>query len=303
MKQKLLKPIITNEKLIAVIALLLAIFLFGFWRILIYNSGVSSNTSLLKNSEIAPANEARTKNISGTGELNVENRIKIPILMYHHVGELPQNADKLRKNLNVTSEDFEIQVAWLQSQGYKSLTLNSLLLKIKNKEPLPEKPIILTFDDGYKETLTNAPKILKQYGFTGSFGIITQFVGISLGNNDYASWTDIRSAKNLGMEMVSHTQDHFDGTDKKYTDIFISNNFKNSQKDLKDHLGINFPILIYPYGHYDNRLIKLANEAGFEMGITTKESRYLNKNNLMEIPRIRINGGASLESFKRIILD
>lgn len=302
MKKKLLKPIITNEKMVALLAILVAVFMFGFWRIMLYNPGFSFPGNFKNNigTEGAIISENDTQS---TGLTNPNQTIKIPILMYHHVGELPKNADKLRKGLTVTTEDFELQVAWLKGQGYESLSLNDFLQLIKNNQPLPEKPVIFTFDDGYDDALTNAPKILKQYGFTGDFGIITQFVGITLGNNSYASWQDIRQAKAMGMEIISHTQDHFDGTNKKYTDNFILTNLKNSQKDIKDNLGVTFPILIYPFGHYDTSYIKLAREAGFEMGITTHESKNVYSKKLMEIPRVRISGGQSLESFKRAILE
>ena len=297
MKKRLLKPVVTNEKIIAATAILLALFIFGFWRIIIFKNTQPVSLSLsipVQKHETLPENPSPS----------VKNATKkIPILMYHHIGPIPENADQLKKGLSISETDFELQVAWLHGQGYQSLTLNQLLEKLKKNEPLPEKPVIFTFDDGYDDTLIYAPKILKNYGFTGDFAIITQFVGISLGNNSYASWQDIKTAKLAGMEIISHTQDHFDGTNKKYTDIFISNNLKNSQKDIQDNLGKTFPILIYPYGHFDDRYIKLAQEAGFEMGITTIEGQTINTHELMTIPRMRVNGGISLEKFKKIFIE
>ena len=298
MKHKLLKPVITNEKLVALLAIVFAIAFFGFLRMFFYQNADTNFRSLLKMSDLSKQEPGYGAEVEQKSD--IVTGLKIPILMYHHIGPLPQNANELRKDLTVSAEDFEMQVSWLKGQGYESVSLSELLEYFKTGKALPSKPVLFTFDDGYEDALTIAPPVLKRYGYKGDFGIITQFTNISLGDNQYASWQEIRSAKDLGMEMVSHTQDHFDGTDKKYTDNFILRNLKDSQKDLKDSLGVTFPILIYPFGHYDARYLELARQAGFEMGITTKYGQFINAEKLLETPRLRIHGNTKLEKFKEL---
>ncbi len=228
--------------------------------------------------------------------------LELPILMYHHVGDVPKGADAMRASLTIPTSEFEIQVAWLKGQGYETITLNDFLRYTKNQKLLPEKPVIFTFDDGYLDVFENAVPILQKYGFVGSFAIITQFTGRSYGTNSYAPWQKIKEAQKLGMEIVSHTQDHFDGTSEKYDATFILRNLKDSQTDLATNLGIKPPpILIYPYGHYDGEYLKLAGEAGFEMALTVEPGKTIHLDRLMEIPRIRVSRNENIEIFKRLI--
>jgi len=234
-------------------------------------------------------------------EADYQKILSLPILMYHHVGPLPLKADQLRRDLTVSAENFELEAAWLKGQGYESISLNDLLLYKQGKFKLPEKPVIFTFDDGYKDVFDYAVPILKKYGFTGSFGIITQFPGITQGTNEYASWKQIAQAKQDGMEIISHSQDHFDGTNPKYDDNFIFRNLTDSQSDLLNNIGSALPIMIYPFGHFNSAYIRQAERAGFKMGLTVESGKQINMDNLMEIPRIRMHGSDDLERFKRAV--
>lgn len=229
---------------------------------------------------------------------------KVDILTYHHIGEPPDYNDKLRVDLTVSTENFEKQVAWLKEQNYNSISLQNLLDSASGKFKLPEKPIIFTFDDGYDDVFINAVPVLTKYGYIGSFAIITQFPGNSYGTNVYATWSDIKKAKNLGMEIVSHTQDHFDGTNPKYNKKFIQQNLKGSLDDLKNNLGTEAPkIILYPYGHYNSDYLQIAKELGFRMGVTVKTGKIIRYDKLMEIPRMRISNSTTFEQFKKMILE
>ncbi|NIV37881.1 MAG: polysaccharide deacetylase family protein, partial [Anaerolineae bacterium] len=79
-----------------------------------------------------------------------------------------------RRDLSVSPRDFEEQLAYLQQEGYESITLNDLALHLTRGKPLPPKPIILTFDDGYANAYTEAFPLLQQYGFAGTFFVISE---------------------------------------------------------------------------------------------------------------------------------
>ncbi len=223
------------------------------------------------------------------------NSIKVPILMYHHIGPLPVNADAMRKDLTVSPEDFEKQVKWLRENGYVSLSLLEVYQASQKKINLPKKPIVFTFDDGYADVFSYAVPILRKYEYTGSFGIITGFVGTS----EYATWAEIKQAQNLGMEIVSHTESHFDGASSKYSTDYIYENLTQSRKDLYDNLGITSRILIYPYGHFTGLYVEEAKKAGFVMALTVSFGVYVDPENLYQVPRVRVHGIQDFEKFKR----
>lgn len=229
--------------------------------------------------------------------------IKLPILMYHHIGPLPEKPTDLRRDLTVSTEDFTTQVKWLKDNGYTSIRLSDLRDFAAGKFNMPKNPVIFTFDDGYEDVFLYAAPILEQNGFSGSFAIITQFPGTQNGDNFYASWNEIARAYDAGHEIVSHTQDHFNGSSAKFNNDFISANLCGSQTDIQEHLGFKTDILIYPYGHYTANYIKQAKACGFNLGVTVHEGNRVNLENLMEIPRIRVHGRQNFEKFKRLITE
>ena len=103
--------------------------------------------------------------------------------MYHYVSEPPADADIYRRDLSVTPANFEVQLAWLQGQGYESITLTDLVYHLARGWSLPDKPVILTFDDGYRDNYTNAFPLLLEYGYTGTFFLVTG--PIDFENPDY----------------------------------------------------------------------------------------------------------------------
>ena len=232
---------------------------------------------------------------------NYNSPLGVPILMYHHIGYLPTvGNDLIRTGLTVLPQDFTSQVQWLHDQGYNSISLSQLYLYSQKKLLLPKKPIVFTFDDGYDDALINAPKILQQFGYTGSFGIITDFPGTVNGTNTYATWNSIVAAQTAGMEIVCHTQNHFDGSNPKFTADYIFQNLSGCKQALANH-AITTKILIYPYGHYTDTYLQQAKDAGFVMGLKEGGQFYNPNENIMEVTRIAVRGGESLQKFEMVL--
>ncbi len=229
--------------------------------------------------------------------------LSIPILMYHHVEDLPTKANKVRQDLTVPTANFEAEVKWLSDNKYNSVTLEDIYLYSQGKFVMPKKPVLFTFDDGYEDVFINAVPILKKYNYTGSFGIITQNPGTSQGTNIYAPWEEIKNAQSQGNEIVSHTQNHFDGQNPKFTASYIFQNLSASISDIYNNLGTTTNILIYPYGHYTDSYITQAKKSGFVMGVTVHEGKLINLDDLMRIPRVRVHGQETLEKFQKIITE
>lgn len=301
-----------KNAIISSVIILLALGIAGFFSLKLYaqstkSAGSTSQTESdeFKNNQHTQAPTTHDGEVQGDEDSNKEldpaRTLILPILMYHHVGPLPEKADKVTTGLTVSPADFEAQVAWLRKQGYNSISLEELYLHTQGKFNLPNKPIVFTFDDGYLNVFQNAIPILKKYEYKGSFGIITQWTGAVNGTNVYATWADISKAKDEGMEIVSHTQTHFDGTNPKFDANFILDNLSGSILDIYSHLGVRTNILIYPYGHSTPIYRAKAKEAGFVMGITTQNGAKINLDDLMQIPRIRVNHLESLEKFEKIL--
>lgn len=216
----------------------------------------------------------------------------VPVLMYHRVGDLPENADATTTDLTVSTANFEEQMTFLDKQGYVSITPDQLYGWLSKGQEIPKKSVIITFDDGYQDVFDNAVPILLEHHFVGVFGIITGFVG----TRDYASWQTIGAAKAKGMIIVSHSFSHFDFSKHNYTDQEYS--IAKSTMDINDNLGFTPTYFIYPYGTYNTDTENILTAHGYVMALTTAYGFAQKGENLLEIPRIRVHGKEVLPRFE-----
>jgi peptidoglycan/xylan/chitin deacetylase (PgdA/CDA1 family) len=102
--------------------------------------------------------------------------------MYHYVSAPPVGAGAVRRDLSIAPEAFAEHLAYLQGAGYTAISLGDLVLALQTGAPLPERPVVLTFDDGYRDHYEHAYRLLREYGFTGTFFLTTSL--IDQGNPD-----------------------------------------------------------------------------------------------------------------------
>lgn len=217
----------------------------------------------------------------------------IPVLMYHRIGAPPDTASA---DLTVSIADFEAQVKYFFDSGFKTVSLAQVYDAFLLGAPLPERPIVFTFDDGYKDAFENAIPILKKYYYTGSFAVATQL----LGRPGYAAWEDVLRARNDSMEIISHTQNHLDLTNPVYSDVDLRREIFDSKKILEERLGIPVDFFVYPYGRYNYRVGEFLVQAGYKMAFTTAFGLNLSKDHLLVEPRVRVHGQNGLEKLKKI---
>lgn len=222
---------------------------------------------------------------------NPAQEIKVPILMYHYVEDGIPNS-KLRADLQVQTKNFKEQMDFLKSNGYETIKMEDLFMAMYYKKPLPPKPVIITFDDGYSDAYQIALPILKEKGMTGTFFIITGFFN----KIDYLSQDNVIELANQGMEIGSHTQMHSDlsivSQDKSQKEIF------DSKKDLENLLGKKIYFFCFPSGKYNAETLEIVKTAGYLMAVSTKEGIVHSSNSPFETTRIRIRGEDSLDKFK-----
>ncbi len=170
--------------------------------------------------------------------------VHVPILMYHHISDKP-TYNALDKSLTVTSKLFKQQLDYLKQRGYSSITFNQLFAALYYNAPLPVKPIILTFDDGYDDAYTDAYPTLVQHGFSGMFYIITGKVGWQ----GQMAWSQISQMLAHGMQMGSHTVHHVD-MGQVYTNSpeQAQQELQVSRATMQQHLGIVIQQFCYPSG-------------------------------------------------------
>lgn len=207
----------------------------------------------------------------------------VPILMYHHVGEGTNW-------LYVKTETFQVQMDYLAGKGYQTVTLSEVVSSLQGGTVLPPKPIVLTFDDGYRDFYDNAYPILKAHNFRATLFVISQHVDGSA----YVTWDQLREMAGSGLVTAGdHTLSHPSLpilTEEKLRDEILS-----AKNIIEERLGILVNTFSYPYGGVNGGGEKILKEAGFVAAVTTKRGLSCAKLPY-ELPRIRI-GNAPLLNY------
>ena len=205
------------------------------------------------------------------------SNFEVPILMYHYIRDA-SGEDELGRNLSVDPKTFDAQMAWLKENDFESVKLSDLadmerteLSKVNGEGG---KPVVITFDDGYLDAYTEAFPVLKKYGFTGTFFIITNFIG----KDNYMNSDQIAALRKAGMEIGSHTLTPPDLTDLESADV------RRQLTESKDDTNV----FCYPAGRYNDRVKDLVKEAGYVAAVTTKSGVATEDTKLFDLPRLRI---------------
>jgi len=213
--------------------------------------------------------------------------------MYHYVEDLPPGADHFRRDLTVTPENFAAQLDYLAEAGYHTITLTDLYRHLTEGYPLPDRPIILTFDDGYRDAYTVVFPLLQQHGFVGTFFVLAS--PAHLGNPDYLGWDMMREMANAGMEIQGHGRDHFDLRNRSYD--FLVYQVLGIKEAVEYHTGQPVHFFCYPSGQYDDDVIAVLRSAGYWGAVTTEYGRVHTLDGIFTMHRVRIRGSDSLETF------
>lgn len=233
-----------------------------------------------------------------TGWDGTLRRIKVPILMYHYVSELPLNADAVRVDLTVTPDMFRAHMRFLHEQGYETISLYDLDSALGIGSMLPLKPVILTFDDGYIDHYQNVLPILLEFGFAGTFFIIT---GRADANDPhYLNWMQIREMADGGMSMEAHTKSHLDLRGRDYD--FLVYEMLGSIESLSAYTGRLPHMFAYPVGRYDALTLEVLKQMPVWRAVTTEAGVLHTTDNHLEVARLRIHGYTSVTGLEQLLM-
>ncbi len=223
--------------------------------------------------------------------------LKVPILMYHYISTPPDDADVYRLDLSVTPEMFRQQMTWLHDNGYEAIDYYDLTRAIVGHAELPEKPVLLTFDDGYLDNYENAFPILQEYGFRGTFFIVTEF--IDSGREGYMTWPMIEEMSRAGQRIESHSRTHPDLRDKDRDGLIWE--ILGAQETLTAHIGYRPRYFCFPGGDYNETVIAILQELDYWGAATTANDTWHGFNERFEWGRLRIRNNTTLQEFANVL--
>jgi peptidoglycan/xylan/chitin deacetylase (PgdA/CDA1 family) len=208
----------------------------------------------------------------------------VPFLMYHVIGE-PQPGAPFPE-LYVSVADFEAQVDWLDRQGYEAVTQATIEDGWEKGAPVPPKPIVLTFDDGYLGQYTDAFPILRRHGWVGTLNLKAE--GSDLSDRQVQKMID------AGWELASHTIGHLDLT--TLDPATLKHELADSRTQLRRRFDVPVDSFCYPAGRYDDTVVAAVRAAGYESATTT-DPGLADKSDPFSLKRIRISRDMGLSGF------
>lgn len=247
---------------------------------------------------------------------NDEKGIEVPIIMYHSILKSTKGENKYI----VTPEIFEKDMEYLKNNGYETVFVSELSDYVRNGAPLPEKPVIITLDDGYYNNYVYALPILKKYNMKASIAVVGKFTDIFSNadshnaNYSHMTWDDIKEiAKSGYIEISNHTYDMHgtkerfgcfkmkSETNEQYHDVLTKDVLK-MQELLKENSDVDCKVFTYPYGKIYNGSVPIIKEMGFLASLSCYEKINLitkDESCLYLLGRFNRPSGITTENFMK----
>ena len=225
---------------------------------------------------------------------------KIPILMYHSISH---STNPKFVQFTVSPTHFSEQMAYLHAHGYTPMTITQLV----QSTDLPEKPVILTFDDGMADFFTEALPVLTHYSFPATLYIVTAFVN---GTCDWLrregestrlmmTWEQIAQVQAAGIECGAHTHTH------PQLDMLSSSQAQHEiitcKNILEEHLGQRVTSFAYPYGYYTAITQRLVQTTGYTSACAVKHATHTIGVNPFALSRLMVKASTSKEEFNALL--
>lgn len=257
--------------------------------------------------------------ISADSKADNQNKIALPIIMYHHISE---KSSALGQYV-VSPQQFENDLKYFKELGYTAISVDELINFSEGKFTMPEKPIMITFDDGYLSFYNYAYPLLQKYNMKAVLSIIGRYTDLYSecddNNVNYAhvTWDNVSEMAKSGLvEIENHTYDlHMLGERKgcfiksgESEDCYktaLSADLKTVQEKIKKATGKAPLAFTYPFGRVCKQSYDIIKEMGFKVSFGCEEKvNYIDKENpdLYKLKRFnRASGKTSAEFFKNIL--
>lgn len=219
----------------------------------------------------------------------------VPVLMYHYIRVNPDPRDRVGFALSVTPAAFHAQMDYLARKHFHVIPLSQAVAAIRTHRPLPSRPVVITFDDGYADFFTTAVPEMRRYGFTATDYVVPNL----LGRASFMSWSQVVAADRLGFTIGAHTMNHVALTHRSRS--WAEWEMSESKHQLQEVLGHPVLEFAYPYGSFNGYLAGRARAMGYESAASTIPGAWHQPGELWWLYRQRVGGWTSLPAFARLV--
>lgn len=216
-------------------------------------------------------------------------KVYVPILLYHHItnGE-PANA------YSVSQAVFREQMEYLSKNGFKTISMVDLLRSIQVGADLPQKPVMITFDDGNENVYFNAFPIMQEKGLTGIALIIANRINVE----GFLSVEQLGNMYDQGWEIGSHGTRHIDLVKEPQA---LRDEIGNSKKLIEKSLDLEVTIFAYPYGNANVLIMDWVKRIGYHSALGLGISNGHGAENLFYLQRREVKNEFGLVEFAQLL--
>ena len=299
------EPKIKQLDFFSALIVILVIILIGLLIIIHFknkseNDNLPSQNISNNNKETITAETASPETHTATEDSKEENRFEgltmtnenvgVPVLYYHSVD--PSEANEVI----ISPEKLREELTFIKDSGYTTLTMSELNDYILNNAPIPEKSIVITFDDGYADNYANAFPILKELDMKATIFVISNFTDK---DGYYMTSQQLKEMADYGIDIQSHTASHAHLNQLTYEEQL--NELKTSKEKLESITEKPVISIAYPFGDYDDNTILASKEAGYSLSFNTNRGLSDRTDNPLSLNRIYVSSLYSIEQFKEIL--
>lgn len=217
----------------------------------------------------------------------------VPILVYHNF------APQAKGRMILGAKSFEEQMRYLKANGFRVINLKQFVEFVSLKRQLPQKSVLLTFDDGYRAFLQYAYPVLKQLDFTATLFVYTDYVGAG---GNALSWADLKKLTAEGFDVQAHSKSHGDmvrasNEPANEYDKRLEAELTQPRALFQKNLGFDPNILAYPYGRQDDTVVRRTKERGYIAAFTVRRQGSSSFVDPLRIHRSQIYPEMSMDDF------
>jgi peptidoglycan/xylan/chitin deacetylase (PgdA/CDA1 family) len=217
--------------------------------------------------------------------------------MYHRVGQVEASAPTITRALTVSPEAFASEMRWIVQHGFHAITQQELFRALEFGAPLPAKPMMITFDDGYRDVLWNAAPVLVRLHLPATAYVITGRVSGT--DSSFLTWPELHRLERLGVEIGSHTVHHVElpalGSVAAFNELIVS------RRELERHLGHPVQWFAYPAGAVDAAVLPLVRRAGYVLAVTTRTGSEQDARAPFELRRFEVLGTSGVAGVSALL--
>jgi peptidoglycan/xylan/chitin deacetylase (PgdA/CDA1 family) len=228
----------------------------------------------------------------------------IPILLYHSISDQVANGFR---HWSVTPDQFSAHLSCLIEGSYTPITVSTLVSGLRGQKPLPERPVVITFDDGFADFMTGALPALQRYGVPATIYVTTGYVGRTSewlsregeGDRPMLTWQQVAELPAAGIECGAHSRTH------PQLDVLprsqAVDEVVRSRSELEDHLSRPVDTFAYPHGYFSATVRELVIRAGYSSACAVKHAMSALSDDPYALARIIVGRDTDLSDFKQLL--